>query len=72
MFFTNYQSDKAASFQNSPNVSLTFGWFPNGRGGFRILGTIEKAQRKNPMNILHPTKGASDRRMVIPTKQNNN
>ena len=24
MFFTNYQSDKATSFQHNPNVSLTF------------------------------------------------
>ncbi len=45
MFFTNYQSDKAASFQNSPNVSLTFGWLPMERQ-VRILGTIEKATTK--------------------------
>ena len=45
MFFTNYQSDKAASFQNSPNVSLTFGWLPMERQ-VRILGTIEKASAK--------------------------
>ena len=45
MFFTNYQSDKAASFQNSPNVSLTFGWLAMERQ-VRILGTIEKATTK--------------------------
>ena len=45
IFFTNYQSDKAASFQNSPNVSLTFGWLPLERQ-VRILGIIEKATVK--------------------------
>ncbi len=42
IFFTNYQSDKATSFRNSPNVALTFGWLPLQRQ-VRILGTIEKA-----------------------------
>tara|TARA_B100000214_G_scaffold174899_1_gene125702 strand:- start:1536 stop:2135 length:600 start_codon:yes stop_codon:yes gene_type:complete len=42
IFFTNYQSDKATSFHNSPNVALTFGWLPLQRQ-VRILGTIEKA-----------------------------
>ena len=42
LFFTNYNSDKALSFQNSPNVALTFGWLPLQRQ-VRILGTIEKA-----------------------------
>ena len=45
MFFTNYQSDKATSFQNSPNVSLTFGWLPLERQ-VRILGTIEMSSAK--------------------------
>ena len=45
MFFTNYQSDKAASFENSPKVSLTFGWLLMERQ-IRILGTIEKATAK--------------------------
>ena len=45
MFFTNYQSDKATSFQHNPNVSLTFGWLPLERQ-VRILGTIEKATAK--------------------------
>ena len=45
MFFTNYQSDKATSFQNNPNVSLTFGWLPLERQ-VRVLGTIEKATEK--------------------------
>ena len=42
LFFTNYNSDKALSFQKSPNVALTFGWLPLQRQ-VRILGTIEKA-----------------------------
>ncbi len=42
LFFTNYNSDKALSFQNSSNVALTFGWLPLQRQ-VRILGTIEKA-----------------------------
>ncbi len=45
MFFTNYRSDKASSFQHNPNVSLTFGWLLLERQ-VRILGTIEKATAK--------------------------
>ena len=45
LFFTNYNSDKATSFAQTPKVSLTFGWLPLQRQ-VRIQGTIEKATRE--------------------------
>jgi len=45
LFFTNYNSDKATSFAQTPKVSLTFGWLPLQRQ-VRIQGIIGKATRE--------------------------
>ena len=45
LFFTNYNSDKATSFAQTPKVSLTFGWLPLQRQ-VRIQGTIQKATKE--------------------------
>ena len=41
VFYTNYESDKAAAFDAHPKASLTFGWLPL-RRQVRVVGSIAR------------------------------